>query len=175
MRTGARRIPDDAANRLPDSEPDRACLSRGRYPRVHPLTRLTRLLRPALGALALAVAMTAGPLQANAAGGGGDGPRFIALDPIQVPVSIDGRVKGNITLALKLDLLDPGYEENVRRFMPKLRDSFIALMYRYGSSPKAQKTLELDAIMNAFQAMADEAFGKDRVKVLVDSVGQTSG
>lgn len=95
---------------------------------------------------------------------------LINLDPLSIPIVVEGKIRGQITISLKLNLLDPQIEKDVRRLSPKLKDTFLNYMYRYGASSSARGVLKLNTIMDQFQGMTDKQFGKDKIKVLVHSV-----
>ena len=97
---------------------------------------------------------------------------LISLDPLAIPIVENGKIKGKITISLKLHLLDPEVEKDVRRLTPKLKDTLLNYMYRYGASQKssARGPLKLNTIMEQFQGMTDKQFGKEKIKVLVHSV-----
>ena len=96
--------------------------------------------------------------------------QFISLDPLAIPIVENGKIKGKITISLKLHLLDPEVEKDVRRLTPKLKDTLLNYMYRYGASSSARGPLKLNTIMEQFQGMTDKQFGKEKIKVLVHSV-----
>ena len=106
----------------------------------------------------------------GAGGGGKNRLLLISLDPLTIPVVVESKIKGKITISLKLHLLDPEVEKDVRKLTPKLRDSLLNYMYRYGASSSARGVLKLNTIMEQFQGMTDKQFGKDKIKVLVHSV-----
>ena len=96
--------------------------------------------------------------------------QLINLDPFAVPIVVEGKIKGKITISLKLHLLDTEMGDEVRKFLPKLKDGFLNYLYRYGASTSARQVLKLNTIMDRFQRMTDKQFGIDKVKVLVHSV-----
>ncbi len=55
-------------------------------------------------------------------------PLYLKLKPLIVPVLVEGRVRGKITLALKLHVLDRGDRKDVQKHLPKLRDSFLSYL-----------------------------------------------
>ena len=125
-------------------------------------------------AWAIVAALTiAWPAATLAAGGGGSTKGkflLISLDPLAIPIVDGGKIKGKITITLKFHVLDPEVEANVRKLTPKLKDTLLNYMYRYGASSSARGVLKLNTIMDQFQGMTDKQFGKEKVKVLVHSV-----
>ena len=95
---------------------------------------------------------------------------LISLDPLAIPIVDNGKIKGKITISLKLHLLDPEVEADVRKLTPKLKDALLNYMYRYGASSSARGVLKLNTIMDQIQSMTDKQFGKEKIKVLVHSV-----
>ena len=119
----------------------------------------------------MAALIMAFPAASLAAGGSSKGKMLlISLDPLAIPIVDNGKIKGKITISLKLHLLDPEVEKDVRRLTPKLKDTLLNYMYRYGASSSARGPLKLNTIMEQFQGMTDKQFGKEKVKVLVHSV-----
>ena len=119
----------------------------------------------------VAALMMASPAASLAAGGSSKGKMLlISLDPLAIPIVDNGKIKGKITISLKLHLLDPEVEKDVRRLTPKLKDTMLNYMYRYGASSSARGPMKLNTIMEQFQSMTDKQFGKEKVKVLVHSV-----
>jgi len=110
--------------------------------------------------------------RSDAGGGGSTKGKFllISLDPLAIPIVDGGKIKGKITITLKFHVLDPEVEANVRKLTPKLKDTLLNYMYRYGASSSARGVLKLNTIMDQFQGMTDKQFGKEKVKVLVHSV-----
>ena len=119
----------------------------------------------------VAALMMASPAASLAAGGSSKGEMLlISLYPLAIPIVDNGKIKGKITISLKLHLLDPEVEKDVRRLTPKLKDTMLNYMYRYGASSSARGPMKLNTIMEQFQGMTDKQFGKEKVKVLVHSV-----
>jgi len=97
----------------------------------------------------------------------GTGPLYLVLKPLVVPVLVEGKVRGKITLALKFHVIDRGDSKDVSKHMPKLRDSFLGYLYSYASSSDATGVPKLAKILGRFQRMVDKRVGKGKVKVLV--------
>jgi hypothetical protein len=130
-----------------------------------------RVSRDALRNLAFAVLLATSLLTGQAEAQSGKSTLLlISLDPLAIPIVVESKIKGTITISLKLHLLDPEVEKDVRKLKPKLKDTFLNYMYRYGASSSARGVLKLNTIMNQFQSMTDKQFGKDKIKVLVHSV-----
>ncbi len=85
---------------------------------------------------------------------------LINLDPLAIPIVVEGKIRGKITISLKLYLQDPEVKSSVRELLPKLKDTFLNYMYRYGASSSARGVLKLNTIMGQFRGMADKQFGK---------------
>jgi len=98
---------------------------------------------------------------------------LINLDPLVILIVENGKIKGKITISLKLHLLDPEVEKDVRRLTPKLKDTLLNYMYRYGASSSTRGPLKLNTILEQFQGMTDKQFGKEKIKVLVHPVEHT--
>ena len=92
-------------------------------------------------------------------------PLYLKLKPLIVPVLVEGRVRGKITLALKLHVLDRGDRKDVQKHLPKLRDSFLSYLYTYASSTDAAGVPQLASILGRFQRMVDKRVGKGKVLV----------
>ncbi len=53
---------------------------------------------------------------------------LINLDPLAIPIVVEGKIRGKITISLKLYLQDPEVESSVRKLLPKLKDTFLNYM-----------------------------------------------
>ncbi len=98
---------------------------------------------------------------------------FIKMDPLIAPVLDERSIRGNITLVLKLQVINGAMEERIRIRLPKLSDAFLNYLYRYGSSAASTGVMQLDAIARSLQRLSDKLLGKGEVKVLIDEVSRT--
>ncbi len=98
---------------------------------------------------------------------------FIKMEPLIAPVLDERTIRGNITLVLKLQVINGAMEERIRIRLPKLSDAYLNYLYRYGSSAASTGVMQLDAIVRSLQRLSDKLLGKGEVKVLIDEVSRT--
>jgi len=105
--------------------------------------------------------------------GGGEKSIFLTLEPLIAPVLDERSIKGNITVVIKLFIINPVNEEKIRIRIPKLSDAYLNYFYRYGSSAASSGTMQLDAIVRSLQRLSDKILGKQEVQVLLHEVSRT--
>jgi hypothetical protein len=105
--------------------------------------------------------------------GGGGKSIFLTLEPLVAPVLDERSIKGNITVVIKLFIINPVNEEKIRVRIPKLSDAYLNYFYRYGSSAASSGTMQLDAIVRSLQRLSDKILGKQEVQVLLHEVSRT--
>lgn len=134
-----------------------------------------RGLLPALPTmLFLATAVLGGSLEVDAAGGGGGGESsqpegtvvFIKLDPFQVPVVQDGKLKGRIVVVLNLETKVGPERNRAEHYLPRMRAEFLTFLRRYGSLDRGAR-ININLIKARLQRIADDVVGPDTVVVLI--------
>ena len=134
-----------------------------------------RGLLPALPTmLFLATAVLGGSLEVDAAGGGGGGESsqpegtvvFTKLDPFQVPVVQDGKLKGRIVVVLNLETKVSPERNRAEHYLPRMRAEFLTFLRRYGSLDRGAR-ININLIKARLQLIADDDVGPDTVVVLI--------
>jgi len=105
--------------------------------------------------------------------GGAEKSIFLTLEPLVAPVLDERSIKGNITVVIKLFIINPVNEEKIRIRIPKLSDAYLNYFYRYGSSAASSGTMQLDAIVRSLQRLSDKILGKNEVQLLLHEVSRT--
>ena len=132
------------------------------------------LLRALPTMLFLATAVLGGSLEVDAAGGGGGGESsqpegtvvFIRLDPFQVPVVQDGKLKGRIVVVLNLETKVGPERNRAEHYLPRMRAEFLTFLRRYGSLDRGAR-ININLIKARLQRIADDVVGPDTVVVLI--------
>ena len=132
------------------------------------------LLRALPTMLFLATAVLGGSLEVDAAGGGGGGESsqpegtvvFIKLDPFQVPVVQDGKLKGRIVVVLNLETKVGPERNRAEHYLPRMRAEFLTFLRRYGSLDRGAR-ININLIKARLQRIADDDVGPDTVVVLI--------
>ncbi len=132
------------------------------------------LLRALPTMLFLATAVLGGSLEVDAAGGGGGGESsqpegtvvFIKLDPFQVPVVQDGKLKGRIVVVLNLETKVGPERNRAEHYLPRMRAEFLTFLRRYGSLDRGAR-ININLIKARLQRIADDVVGPDTVVVLI--------
>ena len=132
------------------------------------------LLRALPTMLFLATAVLGGSLEVDAAGGGGGGESsqpegtvvFIKLDPFQVPVVQDGKLKGRIVVVLNLETKVGPERNRAEHYLPRMRAEFLTFLRRYGSLDRGAR-ININLIKARLQRIADDDDGPDTVVVLI--------
>ena len=132
------------------------------------------LLRALPTMLFLATAVLGRSLEVDAAGGGGGGESsqpegtvvFIKLDPFQVPVVQDGKLKGRIVVVLNLETKVGPERNRAEHYLPRMRAEFLTFLRRYGSLDRGAR-ININLIKARLQRIADVVVGPDTVVVLI--------
>ena len=138
------------------------------------MTAMRGLLRALPTMLFLATAVLGGSLEVDAAGGGGGGESsqpegtvvFIKLDPFQVPVVQDGKLKGRIVVVLNLETKVGPERNRAEHYLPRMRAEFLTFLRRYGSLDRGAR-ININLIKARLQRIADDVVGPDTVVVLI--------
>jgi len=91
-------------------------------------------------------------------------PRYIEMDPIQVPVFQDNSVAGTIMIHYKLEVLDVDNERTVAKNQRRLSDALIKdFSFYIPRTLRNNKTLDVTLIKYRIMMISDRLLGKDVV------------
>ena len=91
---------------------------------------------------------------------------FIKLDPFQVPVVQDGKLKGRIVVVLNLETKVGPERNRAEHYLPRMRAEFLTFLRRYGSLDRGAR-ININLIKARLQRIADDDVGPDTVVVLI--------
>ena len=99
-------------------------------------------------------------------------PRFIALEPLIIPLFQGDKLAGTVNIVLKLETTGAENERHLVRLLPRLSNAFLVDMHGY--VPRLLRTkerLDLEAISTRLQYVGDRIAGDGVIgNVLVQSV-----
>lgn len=88
-------------------------------------------------------------------------PRYIEMDPIQVPMFQDNSVAGTIMIHYKLEVLNVDHERTVAKAKRRLGDAMIKdFSFYIPRTLRNNKTLDVTLIKYRIQMIADRMLGK---------------
>lgn len=118
-----------------------------------------------LGVGALAPAHAADPKPHGAAPNPADGPVFMKLPPIVLPVFEGRAVTRQASLVLSLELAKGKAEEEVAPQQRRLVDAFIADLYQvYDERSGTERVIDSQTVKSRLQASADRVLGAGVVR-----------
>lgn len=98
-------------------------------------------------------------------------PIFVSMDPLLIPVILDGEVQSSIYIAFRLQVAEGQQEEATFR-LPQLRDVYMRALYDMVPKQMAtRKTLDLRKLKARLKVITDRVLGEGVVEdVIVVSV-----
>ena len=124
----------------------------------------------------LSLAIAGGPAlaQVKSKSAGKPGPEldsrqyFYDLDPIDVPVVRDARIRGQITFTVSLELYDDGERDVVRDARPRLRHAFFLDLKEYVDSHRdIFRTIRLQNIKKILLQSSGQILGRKIVRAVL--------
>jgi hypothetical protein len=99
-------------------------------------------------------------------------PRFIDMEPINVPVFADDKVATSIQITLKLEVVGTENEARIKRNMTRLQDRFLRDLYAYVPRLlRNEERVSVFVIKRRLQLVSDKTLGPGTIAgVLVQSV-----
>ena len=92
----------------------------------------------------------------------------IMVDPLTVPILNDNVIRGQAMVELRLVVRDAEDWHATVAMMPRLRDLYLRLFYRYSSSAYWDgNRLDLDRVKKSFQKVTDGVLGPEIARVLI--------
>ena len=153
---------------------------------------MTKMLRLAVPLVAVALALA----QVAAAGGGGGDKKdakkepahgssaspgkqrsittlesWVSVDPMTVLIVQDDMLRGKVSVAFGMDVLDPALRGKAELLMPRLQDAWLMGLNHYAATYlRPQRPANIDDFSRELQSTADKVLGKPGAKVLMGSV-----
>ena len=138
------------------------------------------------GTVSVMKAMDLGPF-APAAVAGGEGraaprqaqdepPRFVDVEPLNIPVFHGDRVAATIQIQLKLEAIGEENEEEIIRLLPRITDAFLRDMHAFiPRLLRKEQRIKVPIIKKRLQIISERLVGPDLIhNILVQSVSDTS-
>jgi len=103
-------------------------------------------------------------------------PRYVEMDPIQVPVFQDNDVAGTIMIHYKLEVLNVDNERTVAKAQRRLGDALIKdFSFYIPRTLRNNKTLDVTLIKYRIMMISDKMLGKDVVSdALIQAMTSTN-
>lgn len=135
--------------------------------------------------LALAFALVFAPAAsfANEGGEGGgegakqEGPQFVAVGPLTVPVLRDGRIYQYVTLTVKLETKDAAGADEITKRLPSLNDAYLSSLYGafYAGRDMKGPLIDLDKLRTRLASANTKVLPADVVQdILIQQVNQST-
>lgn len=99
-------------------------------------------------------------------------PRFVALEPLIIPLFQGDKLAGTVNIQLKLETIGAENEKMVVRLLPRLNNAFLVDMHGYVPRLlRKEERLDIDVIRARLQYVGDQIAGEGVIgNVLVQSV-----
>lgn len=131
-----------------------------------PATRPRHSAGRLLAVLVVSVLVALSVLPARAAGGGGDGPVYVQLDPITVTIFRDDHAAGMYAVAMTLQLADANQRGEVQAAESRLRDAMLRQLHALiENEERTGMEVTVSTVKRAMRAIARRELGSE---VLVD-------
>lgn len=99
------------------------------------------------------------------------GPTFVEFEPFSVSVIQRTRIAGFLSVAFSLAVESEAALQQVERLRPKLNDAIVRILSRVASSRlDVSRPVDVDLVRTYVQAAVDSVIGKDKARVLMETV-----
>ena len=105
-----------------------------------------------------------------------DPPRFIDVEPLNIPVFHEDRVAATVQIQLKLEAIGEENEEEIIRLMPRISDAFLRNMHAFiPRLLKKEERINVVIIKKRLQIISERLVGPNLINnILVQSVSDSS-
>ena len=95
----------------------------------------------------------------------GDEPSYVDMNNLTIPIIRNRRIERHILLRVTLEMVDEDAKEEVKPFLPRVKDAFIKDMYDYYSyQAPGQSGINTDAIKKRLKVAGDRVVGKGKIR-----------
>jgi len=102
-----------------------------------------------------------------------NGPIYIDLDPMIIPITREDRVVKYTSLAIKLEVNGPDAKAKVEQFMPYVRDAFLTRLMVTLSRGDPSQPYDAEKLKRQLLAESENVLGPDMVKdVLISATAE---
>lgn len=140
------------------------------------------------GAVSVMKTMELGPFAPEpVAGGEGDGtpaqeqslddpPRFVDVEPLNIPVFHEDRVATTVQIQLKLEAIGEENEKEIIRLLPRIADAFLRDMHAFiPRLLKKEQQIKVPILKKRLQIISERLVGPNLIhNILVQSVSDSS-
>ena len=92
----------------------------------------------------------------------------IAIDPIQFSMYQRGRIRGQVTIQLVLEVLNPSDVEGIKERVPQIKSDFVSALIALSKHYfDVNQPLQADLIAGYLKPFADKRFGPDKINIFV--------
>ena len=114
-----------------------------------------------------------GQISAPAEGQQQDGPIYIDLEPMIIPITREDRVVKYTSLSIKLEVNGPAAKAKVDQFMPYVRDAFLTRLMVTLSRGDPSQPYDPEKLKRQLLAESERVLGPDMVKdVLISATAE---
>ena len=105
-----------------------------------------------------------------------DPPRFIDVEPLNIPVFHEDRVAATVQIQLKLEAIGEENEEQIIRLLPRISDAFLRDMHAFiPRLLKKEERINVVIIKKRLQIISERLVGPNLISnILVQSVSDSS-
>ncbi len=103
-------------------------------------------------------------------------PRFIDVEPLNIPVFHGDRVAATVQIQLKLEAIGEENEEEIIRLLPRISDAFLRDMHAFiPRLLKKEQRIKVPIIKKRLQIISERLVGPNLIhNILVQSVSDSS-
>jgi flagellar basal body-associated protein FliL len=92
----------------------------------------------------------------------------IIIDPIQFSMYQRGRIRGQVTIQLVLEVLNPSDVETIKERVPQIKSDFVSALIALSKHYfDVNKPLQADLIAGYLKPFADQRLGPDKINIFV--------
>lgn len=92
-------------------------------------------------------------------------PSYVDMSNLAIPIIRNRRIEKHILLRITLEMVDEDAKEDVKPFLPRIKDAFIKDMYDYYSyQPPGQTGIDTDVIKKRLKAAGERLVGKGAIR-----------
>ena len=105
-----------------------------------------------------------------------DPPRFVDVEPLNIPVFHEDRVAATVQIQLKLEAIGEENEEQIIRLLPRISDAFLRDMHAFiPRLLKKEERINVAIIKKRLEIISERLVGPDLIdNILVQSISDSS-
>ena len=105
-----------------------------------------------------------------------DPPRFIDMEPLNIPVFHEDRLAATVQIQLKLEAIGEENEDEIIRLLPRINDAFLSDMHAFlPRLLKKEERINVAILQKRLQIISERLFGPNLINnILVQSTSVKS-